>query len=302
MAGVLKSWEGEYPEADRLQLEGLTVAREQNLLVPLLFSAFLRGLTLTAKGDYGTALVTFEEGLSLAEKVGDEAIHHRLLNSLGWLHAELGDLATAVELNRRSAEVGRRRDDHGTMANAEINLGDVWLAQGDLASAAAIFDRVERLARDVATSPWMRFRYSNRLWASMGELALARGDLDGARARARQCLEAATETNARKNLVKGWRLSGEIATAARRWDEAHTALNEALVLARAIGNPTQLWRTYAALGHYHAQRGQKDAATSTYRAARTVVEGVLTGLATPGLRESLESLPVVRELTRRASP
>ena len=301
MAGVLKSWEGEYSEAERLQLEGLTVAREQNLLVPLLFSAFLRGLTLTAKGDYGTALVTFGEGLALAEKVGDEAIHHRLLNSLGWLHAELGDLATAVELNRRSAEVGRRRDDHGTMANAEINLGDVWLARGDLASAADIFERVERVARDVTTSPWMRFRYSNRLWASMGELALARGDLDGARARARQCLESATQTNARKNLVKGWRLSGEIASAARRWDEAHTALNEALVVAKAIGNPTQLWRTYAALGHYHAQRGQKDDAATAYRSARAVIDGVLTGLSTPTLRESLENLAAVRELTRQAT-
>jgi tetratricopeptide (TPR) repeat protein len=301
MAGLLKTWEGEYAEADRLQLEGFTQARERNLLVPLLFSAFLRGLTLTAKGDYGPALATFEEGLVLAEKVGDEAIHHRLLNCLAWLHAELGDLATAAELNRRSADIGRRRDDHGTLANAEINLGDIWLAQGDLASAAEIFERVERLARDPATSPWMRFRYSNRLWASMGELALVRGDLDEARARAQQCLELASAMRARKNLVKGWRLSGEVASAARRWDEADAALNEALVVATAIGNPTQLWRTYAALGRHHARRGQTDAATSAYRAARAVIDGVLGGLDSPRLRASLESLAAVRDLTRQAA-
>jgi transcriptional regulator with AAA-type ATPase domain/tetratricopeptide (TPR) repeat protein len=300
VAGCIKSWEGEYREADRLQLDGLTVARQHNLLVPLLFNAFLRGLTLAAKGDYGTALVTFEEGLALSEKVGDEAIHHRLLNCLGWLHFELGDLDRAAELNMQSAVVGRRRGDDGTMANAEINLGDVFLAQGDLASAAEILDGVERMAGDVATSPWMRFRYSNRLWASLGELALAQGDLDRARARARQCLELATQTNARKNLVKGWRLSGAIASAAHRWDEAHDALNEALAVAKAIGNPTQLWHTYAALGHYHAQRGQNDAAHGAYRAARAVIEGILAGLPTPRLRESLESLPVVRDLTRRA--
>jgi tetratricopeptide (TPR) repeat protein len=186
------------------------------------------------------------------------------------------------------------------MANAEINLGDVLLAQGDLHAAAELFDGVEHMARDAATSPWMRFRYSNRLWASMGELALAQGDLDAARAGAQQCLELATQTTARKNLVKGWRLSGAIAVAARRWNEAHQALNEALVIAKTIGNPTQLWQTYAALGHYHAQRGEKDAARTAYKSARAVIEGILAGLSTPRLRGSLESLAVVRELTRRA--
>jgi hypothetical protein len=51
VAGVIKSWEGAYGDADRLQLDALTLARRHNLLVPLLFNAFLRGLTLTAKGD-----------------------------------------------------------------------------------------------------------------------------------------------------------------------------------------------------------------------------------------------------------
>jgi tetratricopeptide (TPR) repeat protein len=298
VAGVVKSWEGAYDDADGLQLDALTLARQYNLLVPLLFTAFLRGLTLTAKGDFMAALATFEEGLTLAAKLGDEAIHHRLLNCLGWRHFELGDLERAADLNRQSALIGRRRRDDGTMANAEINLGDVLLTHGALHEAAELFDGVERLARDPATSPWMRFRYSNRLWASMGELALAQGDLDRARSRAQQCLELATQTNARKNLVKGWRLSGSIACAARRWDEAHGALHEALAVAKAIRNPTQLWRTNAALGQYHAQRRQKDAARSAYKAARGVIDSLLVGLSTPQLRGALERLPIVQELTR----
>jgi tetratricopeptide (TPR) repeat protein len=300
-SGLLKSWEGEYGEAALLQQQGLALARQHHLLVPLLFSSFLRGLNLTAKGDYAAALPTFEEGLALSGKVGDEAIHHRLLNCLGWLRFELGDLDAAAELNRQSAGIGRRRGDDGTLANAEINLGDILLARGDLAGAAEILADVERVATDAATSPWMRFRYSNRLWASLGELELARGDLARARARAQQCLEAATRTNARKNLVRGWRLSGAVACAARRWDEAFEALNEALAVAKAIGNPTQLWRTWAALGDYHAQRGEPEAATLAYRAARAVIDGVLAGLAAPELREPLERLPAIRDLTRNAS-
>jgi tetratricopeptide (TPR) repeat protein len=300
VAGLMKNWEGEYAEAYRLQLDALTVAREHNLLFPLLFNAFLRGVTLTARGDYASALATFDEGTALAERVGDEAIYHRLLNCRGWLHAEVGDLDTAADLNAKSAAIGRRRRDDGTRANAEINLGDVLLARGDLAGAAEILTGVERMAADPATSRWMLYRYTNRLWASLGELALARGDLDAARARAHQCLEAATRSGARKNVVKGRRLSGQIAMAARRWDEAHTALNEALTVATTIGNPTQLWRTHAALGDFHAARGDKDAAQRAYAAARGVVDRMLAALPTPGLRAALESLPTVRDLTRGA--
>ena len=299
IAGLIKSWEADYDAADQLQVRGLEVAREHNLLLPLLFSAFLRGLTLTGKGDYATALATFREGLELSRKVGDEAIHHRLLNCLGWLHFELGDLDGAAELNRRSAEEGRRRKDPGTLPNAELNLGDIFLARGDYGLAREMFDRVDRFARDPSTSAWMRFRYSIRLASSQGELALARDDLEEAERHAHRCLDLATRTNARKNLVKAWRLAGATACAAGRWEEAGRALHEARTIAEAIGNPTQLWLTYGALARFYAEQDQKDAARRAALDAVRVVDGVLASLPDESLRASLERLPLVREARGR---
>jgi DNA-binding NtrC family response regulator/tetratricopeptide (TPR) repeat protein len=299
-AGLMKSWEADYDAADRLQVRGLDIAREHNLLLPLLFSAFLRGLTLTGKGDYATALATFREGLELSRKVGDEAIHHRLLNCLGWLHFELGDLDVAAELNQSSADEGRRRKDPGTLPNAELNLGDIFLARGDLEGAREMFERVDRFARDPTTSAWMRFRYSIRLASSQGELALAHGDLAQADRHARWCLELATRTNARKNLVKTWRLAGQTACAAGRWEEAGRALHEAQAIAEAIGNPTQLWRTYGALATFHAERGDNEASRRSALDAVRVLDRVLAGLPDESLRASLERLPLVREARARA--
>jgi len=301
MAGLIKTWEADFAAADQLQIEGLSIAREHNLMMPLLFSAFMRGLTLTGKGDYSTALSTFHEGLELSEKVGDEVIHHRLLNCLGWLHFELGDFDGAAELNGRSAEGGRRRNDPGTLPNAELNLGDIALGRGDLTLAGEMLDCVERFARDPATSAWMRFRYSIRLYASLGELALARGDLEQAAAHARHCLELAARTNARKNLVKGWRLTGEVASAGHRWQEAEHALGEARKIAETIGNPTQLWRTHAALARLHAAQGREDAARRAAGDAARVIDGVLGGLSDPRLRASFERLGLVREVRARAA-
>ena len=141
IAGLVRNWAGDYDEASRLQAEGLLLARERGLLLPLLFSCFMRGLTMTGKGDYDEALGSFTEGLSLAERIGDEAIHHRLLNCLGWLYADLGDLDHAERLNATSAQIGRRRRDPGGQPNAELNLAEIFAARGDLARAQDLVRR-----------------------------------------------------------------------------------------------------------------------------------------------------------------
>ena len=164
-----------------LQAEALRIAREHNLLVPLLFGLFAYGLTLTGKGDYDEALAMFEEGLVLSEKVGAEVLRHRLLNSLGWLYIELGDLDRAIDLNRQGAEGARKRGDPEMIANAELNLGDIFLAQGDLPWPRSSSMGSIAWSHDPATSEWMRWRYSIHLFASLGELWLARGDLTKAR-------------------------------------------------------------------------------------------------------------------------
>ena len=196
----------------------------RGLLLPLLFSCFLRGLTLTGKGDYDEALASFTEGLSLAERVGDEAIHHRLLNCLGWLYADLGDL------DRRR---GSPRSAHGSVAavadpgtqpergaQSRRDLARPGILRARRISTTSVF----RYWQGSGSSLWMRFRYSIRMFAGMGELALARGDLSAARSHSAECLELATRTGSRKNLVKGWRLAGEIARAERDWDKARRAV------------------------------------------------------------------------------
>ena len=288
MAGLLRNWEGDYEAAVRLQNEGLSLARDRQLLVPLLFSCFMRGLTLTSKGNYDEAFGSFTEGLALAERVGDEAIHHRLLNCLGWLYAELGDLDQAEVLNTTSAQIGRLRRDPGTQPNAELNLGDIIRARGDLPLAQDLYDGVYRYWKDPDTSLWMRFRYSIRMFASMGELALARGDLAAARTYSAECLDLATRTGSRKNLVKGWRLAGELERAQRDWDRAERHLRTALELAASVGNPVQYWRTELALGQLLSDAGRSDEARGAFQRAYLRMQRVQETLRNERLRAAFE--------------
>ena len=288
LAGALKNWEGEYEEAIRFHSEAVRRAREHSLLVPLLQSLWWRGVGLIGKGAYDEAQANLEEGIALAEKVGEEINLHRLLNTLGWLWAEVGDVERAADFDRRGADRARKRGFPETIANSELNLADLALVRGDLPAAAELLDGVLRLAHDPSVSEWMKWRYSTRLFASLGDLELARGDTAKARAWADRCLEIATRTNARKNLVKGWRLRGEIATARRQWDDAEAALREALTIAEIVGNPTQLWKTHVAVGRLHAATRGASAARQSYHRAREILARVVAGVRDADLRASLE--------------
>jgi tetratricopeptide (TPR) repeat protein len=287
-AGLLRNWTGDYDAAIRLQDQGLALARDGGLLLPLLFSCFMRGMTLTGKGNYDEALASFTEGLALAERVGDEAIHHRLLNCLGWLYAELGDLDHAEVLNTTSAQIGRRRRDPGTQPNAELNLGEIVRSRGDLALAQEIYDGVYRYWKNPSASLWMRFRYSIRMFAGLGELALARGDIASARSYSSDCLDLATRTGSRKNLVKGWRLAGEVERAQRNWDRAEQHLRKALELAASVGNPVQYWRTEVALGQLLRDVGRADDSQEAFHRAHRRMQRVREGLRDERLRDAFE--------------
>jgi tetratricopeptide (TPR) repeat protein len=301
-AGLIKNWAGDYGEAKRLGTDSVRSARDSGVMIPLYWTLFIDTVLLTGKGDYDEALAIGQEGLALCEKIGDEVMYHRILNTLGWLWSEFGDLERATEFNRRGAEGARKRGDPETLANAEINLADAFMARGDLTLAQELLDSVYRMVRDPATSDWMKWRYSTHLFASLADLWVARGDYAKATEWADQCLDIATRTRARKNLVKGWRTKGEIATRRRRWDEAEQALRQALATAQAVGNPGQLWRTHAALGHLNDATGKPEAARVAYVAAREVIDRIRAGLTAPELKSALESASFVQRIIELSRP
>jgi hypothetical protein len=133
-------------------------------------------------------------------------------------------------------------------------------------------------------------------FATMGELALARGDLDAAARLADQSLGIAVSSGSRKYESRSRRLTGGVATARKRWDDADAALRESLAVAEAIGEPRQTWMSLAALGRLHRLRGQPDGADRHYRAARDLVDQILSAVSEPGLHRGLETSPDIQEI------
>jgi class 3 adenylate cyclase/tetratricopeptide (TPR) repeat protein len=296
LSGILKNWEGDYTEALRPLSHGLHIASEHKLPVPLIRCLWTKGLVLIGRGEYDEAQSALEEGLALSGKVGEEAWAHRLLNSLGWLYFECGDLGRAMDFNQQGADGARRHGDAEIIANSELNLADTFLAKDDLASAQKLLEGVQHLVNDPATSDHMKWRYSTHLFVSFGELCLAVGDIVRARKFVDRCLEIATQSNSRKYLVKGWRLKGEIARLEKQQDEAEGWLQQALSLAQTIGNPTQLWLTHAALARLYERMKRKDRELENWKAAETVIISTADRLKDEKLRKTFIRSATVQEI------
>jgi tetratricopeptide (TPR) repeat protein len=291
-----RSWQGEYREGLELGAEGAALARSHGLVVPLLRCLWNQGLAWSDLGEYDRALAALLDGLALAEKVGDDAFIPRYLNTIGWLRINCGDFPAGIELSERAYEITNRssRAGHGTGAERRAfirtNEADAWMAQGDLASAAEALAETQQTVRHPPPSRWMTWRYATHCHASLGQLALLRGDPASARRFADQSLETSVPTRSRKFESWAWRIKGESATARRAWHEAEEALRRALSIAETIHHARATWLTLAALGRLEVARGRREDARLRYEAARAIVADLRARTTDVSLQAGLDSL------------
>jgi len=182
-----------------------------------------------------------------------------------------------------------------------VNLGDNLLALGQLDEAEGHFQKVEKVVRNPRPQDHnMLWRYSQHLFHSYGKLWLARGDLNRAMAYADECLALAKQSSSEKNMVKGHRLRAQVFLAQGKLEEANQELFIALEVAQQIGNPSQLWKTYAFKGDLRQTQERPDDAYRAYADALAVIEEVVAGLKNMTLRDMFMGSHQVQEIRQKA--
>jgi tetratricopeptide (TPR) repeat protein len=301
MLGALHTWKGEYERALRFLEQSCTIGQAPDLQLIRVWSLYVRGIAHSGQGEYTAALVALQEALALSDRVGDKVFKCRLLNTLGWVHGELYNLAVAIRYNQAGAEAAYKVGDPEIIRNAEINLGDDYLLLGELAQAQQYLEKVFHAAQQRGKwgEEWMKWRYSQHLYHSLGELWLTKGDAAQALTRAEACLKLAEPTLSRKNLVKGWRLKGQAMLAQGQGEKAEAALSRALTIAQEVGNPPQLWKTYQALGALYEWQANVGHAWPAYHSALEVLEGVAARLQDQELKRTFLAARPVQEIRER---
>jgi class 3 adenylate cyclase/tetratricopeptide (TPR) repeat protein len=334
LVGMGFNWDGRYEEALAFMRRWRAAAEASRSATTMLLHQWVEAMARGGRGEYAEALALLEGIVATARRVGEPFSLARAWNTLGWLYGELHDHQRALEANLNSIRAVERITVPGSeseailallegvlspggggqpsaaeqqlsfhfhVPQALVNLGDALLGVGREAEAERVFQAVERVARH-QDRDWARWRYYQHLCHSYGELWLARGDHAKALAYADECLALAEPDAARKNVVKGRRLRGQVFLAQGRLAEAEPEVTAALRIAREIGNPPQLWKALAAVADLQAAQGRPDAARQAYREAVGVIEGVAGGLSDEALRATFVGSPHVQAIRRLAQP
>lgn len=269
---LIDAWRGETEQARAEADRSVALVQQTGVTLKLVDSTWCKGLVLMAQGNYEEAISILRPLVDLCRRMGERSFQGRIVNSIGWIYGELGDWERAVELNQLGLELGMAVGDPEIIANCRANLADYALAQGDVEGARQGLEAVS--AALPAAHEWMKWRYSQHVMHSLGEVVLQQGDAERALQLADQCLKLAESTELRKNIVKGRRLKGQALLALGCPNEAEQEIEAALVIARPLRNPRQLWEILAALGTLRQAQDRPKEAQEAYGQAMAEIDRV----------------------------
>jgi tetratricopeptide (TPR) repeat protein len=236
---------GDPSTGDALARESLTVARAVGDLARA--ASALRRLAMATRDDDPAARVAFlQEGLECARAAGADAEAAMLLAFLGAVAAEAGEMDRVRDLLEEGDALGRRSGDAFGWVQPLAQLGWLAVQDGRLEDAEAHFQHSLEIAEGIG--------YAGAVGMSLialGQVALRRGDLTGARAlHCRGLLVLRDEGGA--YLASGLRYAAAVEAAAGEADRAQRLLGASEVWHAARGGAQRVW---LAVTHGPLKRG-----------------------------------------------
>jgi tetratricopeptide (TPR) repeat protein len=297
-AGELRHFRSEEAQAIALIQEAQALAEQAQLGQPLSYVYFDLALTALALGRYDEAFTACRKSVALAERVGDQGFWWcRGMNTLGRVYIELGDMERGAQHNREAVERALIFGDKETLRNAQLNLGDCALGRGDPKDALRIFEDLQAaFETDSSPGEWMKWRYTQHLWASLSETKLALDEPEAALAHADRCRALAEETWTKRYVSKGHRARARALARLGRSDEALQAAQTALEAAEEIGGPELVWRAHEAFAEIHAASGNAEPSRRSATGALAIIDRIAAGVAEPGAAGIFQASPDVQRL------
>jgi len=294
----IHTWSGQFEKAISIGKEAIKKADAFRKALPIIHIQWTNSLSLAGIGRYDEALHLLNKSTILGKRIDSSVYLSRILNTFGWVYNELCDWERAKDYNQKGLELALPLGDAEIITNAQLNIADSEMGRNNYDQALVILE--DNYAYLPQQHEWMKWRYTQHLTHSLGEVLLHQGKVDRALIMADECLSLAEKTNSRKYIVKGWRLRGQVFLKQGEYMEAEKEFSKALAIAQEIGNPPQLWKTYIALGDLRQAQKKKGEALQAYHNAMNVIETVAKGLKDQSLKKSFLNSDHVKSIIKKA--
>jgi ATP/maltotriose-dependent transcriptional regulator MalT len=295
----LAIWHGRYREGQGFAEEALDSARASHDALAAASSHWRLGIALCDLGHYDAARRELLAGVALAESAGERYYLAKILNTVGWLHFELGDPEGAMEWDRRALETVR---ESGSSRRTEaehytlLNLATDAMAAGKLDAAAEILSTFESFVDQVE---YARFRYLNRYQLTRAELALAQGRMRIALDAAAEAADLAASKDMPKNVAKSLLVRGRVMLAMGRHRDAADVLAEGVTIADRLEHGSLRWQGRLWLGK--ALDALRQDASEIYRGAWDYITAIADALEDDAQRVRFLASPLVEQVRTAAT-
>ena len=210
------------------------------------------GLTLTDLGRISEALAILQPALETARTDASVSWIPILLNVLGWLYGEIGELDAALcHAEEASHETVARNTE--VVVESRLGMAAACSRLGHLDRASSLLDEADTLTRQRVPFEWL---WRIHFCVIAGEHALARRAAAAASDHAREAAALARGCGAWKHVVIAERLLAAAAELDGDWVQATAHVQEAADLLRSHPVPIAAWKVHATAARIHQRRGR----------------------------------------------
>jgi len=258
-----------------------------------LFALFFLARTRGNRGLLTGAAETLEEGLRLAELLGDRFWLPRMANTRGWILTELCDSDAALRVNLEAARMAQEIGDVEAECMARINAARDYLTLDDPQSAR---EELRQAQLRCEQDQWFRWVYFPRLQAEFARYWITQGDMRQALTCGQMSLADAERTRSRKRMAWAHGLLGEIAVHEERMEDAGRQYAAALEILSRYGCPTIEWRLLRSAARAAAIAGNDGTSSELAARAAAVAQSVARSIHSDAARRLFLKSKAIREL------
>jgi LuxR family maltose regulon positive regulatory protein len=176
--GDAYSLSGEVTAAVRAQLEALEVSKAAGNVYVILTAGLKLAVTLRLQGQLQRAINICRELVQLTQESGmaQSVVAGCLMTIWAELLAELNDMDRAIELGSKGVELAERGGDVAMLGWSYVCQMRVLYSRGDIAGTEEIFQKMEKIARELNVPPWivsLLAAWQGRIWVAQGKLQAA---------------------------------------------------------------------------------------------------------------------------------
>jgi len=217
------------------------------------------------RGDYASALASFEKSLAQLEASGTQAEKEVALLGLGNVHTALGNYSAAMEFFEKSRALAETTGNKVIAARNLGNASQLYFAQGNYAQALKFLQRSLQASETIGDKEAIAIDL-----LGIGNVHAAQGNAGLAMEFFQKSLAQFEALQHKAGVLNVLSSMGSLSRIQEDYKQAMEWYQKSLTLANEVGNKSYVALVLSNIGHAHAMQGDHAKAIEFYQQALTL--------------------------------